>query len=147
METQHEGGPRFDGQYGSSPSDDPVERVWPDRGHIKAHILLWTAHLDDDRAAAPVQTSPLDGDICTFEGLHREHCLAAYHNRLADVQRRELFGARKTIADIIPGTLARPLLTEDALWSYQMPQEACLLDHLQSFFGKFGDDGRQHAYG
>jgi hypothetical protein len=59
--------------------------VRPDRWHIKAHILLWTAHLDDDRATAPILTSPLDGDVCTLEGLHREYCLTAYHNRLADV--------------------------------------------------------------
>src|SRR2546426_4901482 len=48
--------PRFDGEYSSASSDDPMQRVRPDRGHIKAHILLWAAHFDDDRAAAPVLT-------------------------------------------------------------------------------------------
>jgi hypothetical protein len=27
-----------------------------------------------------------------------------------------------------------------------MPQEACLLDHLQSFFGKLGDNGAQQRH-
>src|SRR5262249_24778492 len=53
---------------------------------------------------------------------------------------------RKTVADIIPGALAWPLFAEDALWSHQMPQEACLLDDLQSFFGEFGDDGAQQRH-
>jgi hypothetical protein len=80
----------------------------PNRGHIKAHILLWTADLNDDSATAPVLTSPLDGGIGALEGFHCEHGLTAYHNRLADIQRCELFSACKTITDIIPGTLARP---------------------------------------
>src|SRR2546426_11889984 len=83
--------PRFDGEYSSASSDDPMQRVRPDHGHIKAHILLWAAHFDDDRAAAPVLTSPLDGGIGALEGLHGEDCLTAYYNRLADIQRRELF--------------------------------------------------------
>src|SRR4029434_11044199 len=100
----------------------------------------------DDRAAAPVLTSPLDSGIGALEGLHCEYCLTAYHNRLADVQRRELFGACKTIADIIQARRVRSLFAGDALWSHQMPQEACLLDHLQSFFGKFGDNGVQQRH-
>ena len=62
-----------------------MQRVRPDRGHIKAHILLWAAHFDDDRAAASVLTSPLDGGIGALEGLHGEDCLTAYYNRLADI--------------------------------------------------------------
>src|SRR5262249_15502068 len=133
----------FNGQHGSSSSDDSAQGVRSDRGHIKAHILLWAAYFDDDRTAPPILTSTIDGDICAFEGLHGEDCLTAYHDRLADIQRRKVFGAHKTITDIIPGALARPLFAEDTLRSYQMPQEACLLDDLQSFLGKFGDNGTQ----
>ena len=38
------------------------------------------------------------------------------------------------------------MFAEDALRGYQVPQEAGLLDHLQPFFGKFGDDGTQQRH-
>jgi hypothetical protein len=64
--TEHKCRPSFDGQDGSAPSDDPVECVRPDCRYIKAQILLWATHFDDDSAMAPVLTSPLDGRICAL---------------------------------------------------------------------------------
>ena len=71
--------------------------------------------------------------------------MTAHDDGLPDVQRRELFRPRKTVADIVPGAQARTAFSEDPLWGDQVTEEPRLLDHLQTFLGKFGDNGVQQG--
>ena len=63
---QHKCRPSFDGQDGSASSNDPVECMGPNGRYIKAQILLWATHFNDDSTMASILTSPPDGRICAL---------------------------------------------------------------------------------